>query len=89
MAVDVLCHEGALGDHRQFLGAEILQYGARQLRADALSFVFFGNLGVRQDDESLRLDVFDHGEVPAEVEFVSLFRSVVDQFVFLFHNPEF
>ena len=58
MAVDVLCHKGALGDHRQFFGAEILQYGARQLRADALSFVFFGNLGVRQDDESLRLDVF-------------------------------
>lgn len=50
---------------------------------------FSGSLGVRQDDESLRLDVFDHGEIPAEVEFVSLFRSVVDQFVFLFHNPEF
>lgn len=79
-------HWGIIGS---FLARRSSNTARVRLRTDALSFVFFGNLGVRQDDESLRLDVFDHGEIPAEVEFVSLFRSVVDQFVFLFHNPEF
>ena len=55
--------------------------------ADALPFVFFRDFGVCQDNESLGFDVFDDGDVVAQVEFVALFVGIVDQRVFsFFHN---
>lgn len=87
MAADILGDEGALGDHLYFLGAQILQYVVHQLGADTLPFVFFRDFGVCQDNESLGFDVFDDGDVVAQVEFVALFVGIVDQRVFFsFHN---
>ena len=45
-----------------------------QLGADALPFVFFRDFGVCQDNESLGFDVFDDGDVIAQVEFIALFK---------------
>lgn len=84
MAADILGDEGALGDHLYFLGAQILQYVVHQLGADTLPFVFFRDFGVCQDNESLGFDVFDDGDVVAQVEFVALFVGIVDQRVFPF-----
>jgi len=58
------------------------QYVVHQLGADALPFVFFRDFGVCQDNESLGFDVFDDGDVIAQVEFIALFVGIVDQRVF-------
>ena len=47
-----------------------------QLGADALPFVFFRDFGVCQDNESLGFDVFDDGDVVAQVEFIALFVGI-------------
>ena len=61
-----------------------------QLGADALPFVFFRDFGVCQDNESLGFDVFDDGDVIAQVEFIALFVGIVDQRVFFsFQNLAF
>lgn len=84
MAADILGDEGALGDHLYFLGAQILQYVVHQLGADTLPFVFFRDFGVCQDNESLGFDVFDDGDVVAQVEFVALSSAFSTSVCFLF-----